>query len=52
LLVRDEQELCLLLLIKRVIWLQSLFTEAEWGGEFMGMPFEAFPISLAHNIEP
>lgn len=40
-------ELLLVLLIRRVVLLGNLVLGAEWGGELMVRPFEAFSISPA-----
>ena len=55
-LLRDEQHLCQVALIRRVAWLGDLIHGAEWGGELLVRPFEALLISpdikAAHNAGP
>lgn len=55
-LLGNKQELRLVLLIRRVVWLKELSVGTERGGERAFKPFEAFLIlpvvKMAHNFEP
>lgn len=52
----DKQTLCLVPLIRRIVWRGDLPAGTEWGGELVIRPFEVLPISphvkTAHNVMP